>query len=187
MDTKSPHNFLRVLMLPLKEIDSFLPQSGKIVDLGCGEGVIAEFLASKNGRMIIGIDLDEKRLKVSTQKNLRFQVGDIRKFKLDKIDGVIISDVLHHVNFQDQRLVLKNIAKGLKKGGVLVVKEIDTGEFIRSRLSRFWDFVFYPGEKIYFNDAQKLKKLLESLGFTVSIKRPTRLFPGSTTLFVCKK
>ena len=187
MDTSSPHNFLRSLMLPLKEIDNALPQRGKIVDLGCGEGVIAEFLARKNSRRVIGVDLDEKRLKESGQKNLRFQVGDIRKFKLDKIDGVIISDVLHHVNFQDQKSILKNITSSLKKGGVLVIKEIDTGEFIRSKLSRFWDLVFYPGDKIYFNDAISLKKLLESYGFTVSIKRPTRLFPGSTTLFVCKK
>ena len=137
--------------------------------------------------MVIGIDLDEKRLKESVRKNLRFKVGDIRKFKLDKTDGVIISDVLHHVSFEDQKSILKNIAKSLKKGSVLVIKEIDTGEFIRSKLSRFWDFVFYPGDKIYFNDAKILKKSLESLGFTVSIKRPTRLFPGSTTLFICKK
>lgn len=187
MVTSSPHNFLRVLMLPLKEIDNSLPQSGKIIDLGCGEGIIADYLANKKARFVVGVDVDEKRLKKTAKKNLVFHLADIRKFKLDEIDGAVISDVLHHMDFKDQKSLLKNIAKGLKKDGVLVIKEIDTGEFIRSRLSRFWDFVFYPRDKIHFNDANKLKKFLESLGLEVTIKRPTRLFPGSTTLFVCKK
>ncbi len=174
-------------MLPLNEIDKSLPQRGTIVDLGCGEGVIANYLAQNQNRNVIGIDLNEKRLQSSTKKNLKFQIGDIRNYNLKNVEGVILSDVLHHINFRDQEKVLINIAKGLNKGGILVLKEIDSEELVRSKLSRFWDFVFYPTEKIYFSNPRKLSSKLKNLGFRVSIKRPLRLLPGSTTLFICKK
>lgn len=174
-------------MLPLKLIDQEMPKKGTIVDLGCGEGIIAKYLANNKNRKIIGVDLDKKRLVNSNQKNLSFKYADIRNFKFSNIDAVVISDVLHHMDFDDQKKVLKNISVGLKKKGLLIIKEIDTQEFIRGKLSRFWDFVFYPKDKIYFNNAKKLTKKLGSLGFQVTIKRPVRFFPGSTTLFICRK
>lgn len=181
------YDFLRALILPLKLIDQSLPKQGKIVDLGCGEGVIAKYLAKNKKRRIVGIDLDKKRLQNSKLKNLEFKTCDIRHYNLRNIDGIVLSDVLHHLNFKDQEKVLVNIAKGLKKGGSLVIKEIDTKEFIRSKLSRFWDFLFYPTEKIYYLNSSIFKKNLEGLGFKIIVKRPLRFFPGSTTLFICKK
>ena len=180
-------NFLRSLILPLNEIDEILPQSGKIFDLGCGEGVISKYLAQNKKRIIIGVDSDGKRLPKSTQKNLTFKMSDIRKYNIKNADVVIISDVLHHISFKDQEKVLKNVTRGLRKGGLLVIKEIDTQEFLRSAMSRFWDFIFYPKEKIYFNNAKELKTKLTGLGFNVKVKRTTRFFPGSTTLFIARK
>lgn len=179
--------FLRSLILPLKEIDDHLPKSGKIFDLGCGEGVISEYLAKNKKRIVIGVDSDGKRLPKSTQKNLTFKIGDIRKYNVKDADVVIISDVLHHISFKEQENVLRNVTRGLRKRGLLLIKEIDTQEFLRSAMSRFWDFIFYPKEKIYFSNAEELEKKLTSLGFNVKIKRTTRLFPGSTTLFIARK
>lgn len=179
--------YLRTLILPLKEISSNLPKKGKIIDLGCGEGVIASYLAQNKTREVLGVDLDAKRLPKSKTENLKFTIGDIRKYNLKNAAGVILSDVLHHIDFQSQDKVLKNISKNLKPGGVLVIKEIDTQDFIRGKLSRFWDFVFYPNEKVYFNSSKVLVKKLKKLGFKVQIQKTTKFFPGSTTLFICSK
>ncbi|MEX2027930.1 MAG: class I SAM-dependent methyltransferase [Candidatus Curtissbacteria bacterium] len=181
------HNFLRNLMIPLQQIDEALPKQGLILDLGCGEGAISAFLAQKKQRNVIGIDIDKKRLQQSSQKNLKFIHGDATAFNVKNVDGIVISDVLHHINFQDQEKLLENIARNIKKGGVVVIKEIDTGEFVRSWLSRLWDFVFYPTEKIYFSNAKDLTTKLTKLGFSVKIRREYLFFPGSTTLFVCTK
>lgn len=181
------YNFLRFSMLPLKEIDSFLPQRGKIIELGCGEGVITKYLAQNSKRKVIGVDNDKKRLTKSNLSNLSYVFADIRNYNLEEPDGIVISDVLHHLNYDDQKKLLVKIRKSLKKNSLFVIKEIDTTEFIRSRLSRFWDFVFYPKDKIYYWDSQNLQKYLKKIGFKVEIHRPTRLFPGSTTLFVCTK
>lgn len=174
-------------MLPLEEIDRSLPRKGRIVDLGCGEGIVARYLAKNSKRQVIGVDLDEKRLKKSQFENLQFELADIRSYELKNARGVILSDVLHHLNFIDQDKVLINITKNLKKGGVLIIKEIDTLEFVRSKLSRFWDFIFYPKEKIYFSNSDNMSRKLTKLGFKVLLKRPARFFPGSTALFICKK
>ncbi len=178
---------LRPLILPSEAINQALPQVGKIIDLGCGQGLLAKYLASVPTRNVVGVDLDQKRMRQTKRKNLSFIRADIRTFNLAGANGAVLSDVLHHLSKNDQQLLLKNIAKTLKKDGVLVLKEIDTKEFIRSKLSRLWDFVLYPQDKIYFSSAVHFRKTLEGLGFYVEITRPSRLFPGSTTLFICTK
>ena len=67
-------DYLRKIILPLEEIDEQLPQKGKIIDLGCGEGVIAKFIAKKKARTVIGVDSDKKRLPETNSKNLIFKV-----------------------------------------------------------------------------------------------------------------
>ena len=181
------YDFLRKAILPLEEIDASLPKKGKLLDLGCGEGVISKYLARNKKRTIIGIDSDEKRLPKHKTKNLYFKNADIRDISLKSCSGVVISDVLHHLNLKDQKTLLGRISKELKKEGVLIVKEIDNGEFVRSRLSRLWDFVLYPQDNIKYWQSIELKNFLEEIGFKVKFSRPCRLFPGSTTLFVCQK
>ncbi len=181
------HIALRLLILPLKEIDRAIPKKGLIIDLGCGEGVVALYLSKKLNRQVIGIDVNKKRLPKSTQKNLIFRNADITKMSFEKISGAVLSDVLHHLILKDQHKLLKKIFKNLNKNGVLIIKEIDTSEFIRSKLSRVWDYILYPQDKITFTNYKYLKQILTKTGFTVKITRPCRYFPGSTTLYVCTK
>lgn len=178
---------IKRLVLPLKEIDQSLPQRGLIIDLGCGEGSIAKYLARQQQRNVVGVDLSKDRLPKTNLKNLRFECLDIINFNISGAKGIILSDVLHHLDLFKQKKLLSKIAKNLKKGSVLVIKEIDTQEFIRSKLSRFWDFIFYPQDKIYYSGSQYLKLLLENLGFRVKLIRTSRLFPGSTTLYIARK
>ena len=179
---------LRKLILPLEEIDSAFPKTGKIIDLGCGQGIIASYLSQTKSREVIGIDADNLRLPKSNQKNLIFMKKDLRSINLSKINGAVISDVLHHLEPKEQKVLIKKVYLALEKNEVLVVKEIDTAEIIRSRLSGFWDFIFYPKDRIYFNSAVNLKNFLKKTGFSqIKISRPCRFFPGSTTLLVCVK
>jgi 2-polyprenyl-3-methyl-5-hydroxy-6-metoxy-1,4-benzoquinol methylase len=184
---KSSYEFLRELILPIDEINNAIPKSGKIIDFGCGQGQIAYFLSRQLNRQVIGIDANYKRLPKYTQKNLTFKKADITKLSIEKINGAVLSDVLHHLSLKNQNKLLEKIYKNLEKNGVLIIKEIDTGEFIRSNLSRLWDFILYPRDKIVFSNSNYLKKILINFGFEVTISRPCRYFPGSTTLYICTK
>ncbi len=181
------YDYFRSLILPLKEIDHFIPNQGNIIDLGCGEGVIAKYLARNKKRIVIGVDKDRSRLPNIKNSNLLFQYGDITKIDIKDSNGIVISDVLHHLETSNQKKLITKLAKKLKKGGILIIKEIDTKEFVRSKLSRFWDLLLYPQDKIFYWDSSDLKNFLISLGFKVKLVRSLRLFPGSTTLFICKK
>ncbi len=181
------YNFLRSAILPLKEIDVALPQKGCIIELGCGEGVISTYLARNKQRKIIGIDLNNNRIANTTSPNLAFKVGDITKTNFKHQEGFVISDVLHHIAPEKQKKLLGNLHKALKKNGVLVIKEIDKDEFLRSKMSRLWDFILYPNDKINYWSSLDLKTYLIKIGFKVYVKRPSRFFPGSTTLFICTK
>lgn len=184
---KTYYEFFRKLILPLDKIDSALPNTGVILDLGCGQGLIAEYLAQQGNRRVIGIDSNIKRLPESSFPNLTYKKGDITKITFGQINGVVISDVLHHLQAKHQLLLLSKIHRNLKNGGVLVIKEIDTGEFIRSKLSKLWDFLLYPKDKIAFTNCKYMTKALKNLRFRVQVSRPCRLFPGSTTLYICIK
>lgn len=182
------YDIFRKSILPLEEIDKYLPKKGLIIELGCGEGVIAKYLARRRkSRRVYGYDKNPKRLSFSNLKNLHFIYKDIRSVKLKKSEGIVISDVLHHLSFKDQKKILENIFDSLNKNGVLIVKEIDKSEFIRSKLSRFWDFIFYPKDRIYYWQSNNLENYLEKRGFKVEVIRVSRFFPGSTTLFVARK
>ena|SRR3990167_2519329 len=183
----SPYDFLRKLILPLDQIDYYIPKKGTIIDLGCGQGVISKFLAKSKSRQIIGIDANAKRLPPLKFKNLKFISADITKYPIKRAQGVILSDVLHHINIKDQKKLINDISKSLKSRGILVIKEIDSGEFVRSKLSRLWDLLLYPSDKINYWQYQDLQKFLEEMGFGIKVLRPCRFFPGSTTLFICKK
>ncbi len=174
-------------MLPIKQTNKALPAKGKIIDLGCGQGITAGFLARGKARTVIGVDLNKNRLAKSKLKNLKFVHGDIRTYNTKGASGILISDVLHHLSFNDQDAILKNITKNSDKGLVLVIKEIDSKEFVRSKLSRLWDLLFYPKDKIYYQDSSRLTDKLKKMGFTVEVLRTIRFFPGSTTLYICRK
>lgn len=78
-----------------------------ILDVGCGEGIILEELI-KNGYSVIGIDIDEnkiKRLKNEKGWNNVF-VADLREFEISSYDMIIFCDTLRYMVKPDEVLKL---------------------------------------------------------------------------------
>ena len=179
--------FLRKLIVPLDKIDYYLPRKGTIIDLGCGQGIICKFIANSHDRKIIGVDVNTKRLPKIKINNLKFISADITKYKIKKAEGVVLSDVLHHLPLNDQKKIIKKVYSSLAKDGILIIKEIDSDQKIRSKLSRLWDLILYPKDKISYWKANDLIRFLSLCGFRVTMRRESKLFPGSTNLFVASK
>lgn len=183
---------LRWLIVPFGEIEMHFPKVGKIIELGCGEGVISTYLAlGSKKRTVIGIDTDKNKIDLANAstkqlRNISFEQSDALE-GIRQSDGILLSDFLHHLPRQRQDMLLGEIYKSIKSGGVLIIKEIDLNDFVRSKVSRIFDYIFYPKDKITFLKADSLSKKLTKLGFKVTVKKEKKLFPGSTTLFICKK
>lgn len=103
-----------------------LMRPGIIVDIGCGTGRVAERLVNL-GRKVIAVDHSIGMLqKTVTKINSDLLVplyADARELPLQSAscDGVVCSGVLHHI--QDWQQVLDEIARVLRPGGRLVIRE----------------------------------------------------------------
>ncbi len=113
------HLFMRNLLSHLQ-----LKHQSKILDLPCGKGRHSVFLNSL-GYDVIGADLSENSINYANQftnDTLHFEVHDMRNPFLTKFDAIF--NLFTSFGYFDEKTnikVLKNLKKGLKKNGVLVI------------------------------------------------------------------
>ena len=101
----------------------------KILDVGCGGGIICEPLA-RLGAKVTGIDFAPNNIKVakihSKRNNLKINYiyKDIEKSKLDeKFDIILMFEVLEHLD--NWKKTIKNIKKNLNKKGMIIISTIN--------------------------------------------------------------
>jgi SAM-dependent methyltransferase len=75
----------------------------KVLDIGCGNGVLAYDIALKSQAVITGIDIEAKHIAIAKQKfghhNLAFVLGDaVTCLQKKKVDVIVLSNVLEHIN-----------------------------------------------------------------------------------------
>lgn len=100
---------------------------GKIVlDAACGEGYGSAIL-SESAQSVTGIDIDLQTILEAQKKyqkdNLQFFQANIAEipFKDASVDVVISFETIEHVNYELQKLFLKEIKRVLKPDGLLVM------------------------------------------------------------------
>ena len=101
----------------------------KILDVGCGGGIICEPLA-RLGAKVTGIDFvpnNIKAAKIHSKKNklkINYIYKDIEKSKLDaKFDIILMFEVLEHLD--NWKKTIKNIKKNLNKDGLVIISTIN--------------------------------------------------------------
>jgi 2-polyprenyl-3-methyl-5-hydroxy-6-metoxy-1,4-benzoquinol methylase len=145
------------------EMENF--ENKKILDIGCSYGWFEKFVGEK-AEKIIGIDLDEKDLENAKSevklKNVKFEKGsalNLKKFKKDYFDIVIMFDVIEHIPKNSEDLVLKEIKRVLKKNGKLLISTP------ANNFSNFFDPAWYFGHRHY--SKSKMQNIFENAGFIV--------------------
>ena len=101
----------------------------KILDVGCGGGIICEPLA-RLGAKVTGIDFapnNIKAAKIHSKKNklkINYIYKDIEKSKLDeKFDIILMFEVLEHLD--NWKKTIKKIKKNLNKDGIVIISTIN--------------------------------------------------------------
>ena len=186
------HFPLRNLILPVAEINRALPRTGTIYEIGSGWGSLAFEIAGKfSDRKVLALDIDAKKVLSArakyTLKNLKFIVGDARKYKFHSCTGFVLSDFLHHIDFSAQEKILHQLTQKLSNRGILILKEIDKDDGWRKWTSRLWDWILYPHDRIFYRNKSEWVRLLQKMGFNVAVSRKVRWFPGSTYIYICIK
>lgn len=115
-----------------------------LIDLGCGIGILEMYLRSQRvGAPIIGVDHDERKIAIARNvtaefSDVTFVLGSVRT-ALPGHGNVVMFDLLHYFNDDDQRRILANIAQALPPGGVAIIRD-----GLREPKLRYW--LTYFGE-----------------------------------------
>ena len=105
----------------------------KILDVGCGGGIICEPLA-RLGSKVTGIDFSPNNIKVAklhSKRNklkINYIYKDIEKSKInEKFDIILMFEVLEHLD--NWKKTIKNIKKNLNKNGIVIISTINRNLF----------------------------------------------------------
>jgi ubiquinone/menaquinone biosynthesis C-methylase UbiE len=101
-----------------------LKPKSKILDLGCGAGQDAGYLAEA-GMEVLGLDISKEMIAEAKKRNptIIFSVGDFLLFNFvdDKFDAVWCSTVFHHIPSDQNEVFIKKIQRILRPGGLLYI------------------------------------------------------------------
>lgn len=183
---------------PFEELEKIVPKEGNIIDLGCGDGMFANFLALTSlARNVLGIELNESRFKEANRgiKNTKFINEDITHVNIPKADAIILTHVLHHLSSFDQqeKLILKCKAK-LNKNGKLIIAEANPKFSWKFLITWATDHFLVPilferklYSPIFFRRRKDWQALLESLGFSCDIISAEKGKPFTHIILKCQK
>lgn len=124
------------------------PDCGHVLDVGCGEGVLALELSSK-ARHVTAIDLDpptiERARRHAAVENIDYVIGDFltHAFKPASFDAVVSVAALHHMG---AAVALERMRDLLQPGGTLAVVGLARS---RSPVDRAFDVAGAIGTRVH--------------------------------------
>lgn len=98
----------------------YFGDSAVIIDIGCGKG----FFATLAPERIVGLDRNLETLEQIVQERFRVLCGkaDQLPFRHESVDGIYCSHVIEHLYQEQAYELLRQIARILRPGGILVLK-----------------------------------------------------------------
>ena len=193
--------------------EGLIAPGSHVLDIGCGQGLLASLLGSaallaREGRWpaqwrdaplgvrLTGIELmprDVQRARAALEtpgSGAKFVCGDMRHTAFPGgVDAVVILDVLHYISVAEQDAVLARVREALRGGGRLLLRVGDASARRGFRASQWVDAVvtFVRGHRVTPVFGRPLAawiERLESLGFEVRSEPMSQGTPFANVLLV---
>lgn len=161
----------------------FIARNSKILDLGCGSGIVGKAFQDFFKAKIIGVDIRDFRV-----ENIPFQIFDGKKlpFSDNSFDIVLINYVLHH---SGNPVALLKEAKRMTKGKIIVFEDLFEG-FLSKLICKIhgitFDKFFGNPTKTSFNSEKGWEKIFKELELNIIFKKRVNNFPVKKELFICR-
>jgi len=122
-------------------VESLVPRSGRILEIGCGHGLFCTYLAlAARSRTVRGSDIDEPKIEQAravaarlTGLDLQFDVATSGAVAPGPWDAIVIIDMLYLLPAADQRKLLADAVTQLGPDGVLLIKEMSAAPRWKAR------------------------------------------------------
>jgi SAM-dependent methyltransferase len=180
----------------LDEIGQYLPESGDVLDLGCGFGLFSLYYAQLRPSLRLhGVDLDTRRIGIAREAgrrlgltNVEYAVGDARTFRAHHTyAGAYMLDIVHHVEPAAVPPLLAELHAALLPGASLLVKDVDRYPAYKRWFTHALDVLVSPGHPPHYWAADLLQVELEGAGFRVHRHLMVDFLPYPHVLYVCRK
>jgi len=186
-----------------------VPDGSRLLDLGCGQGLLASSLLAAqtlanrgcwsgewspppNLVSIKGIDsvpLDIHRAQQALGKQVDFKVADICTADFGQADTIVILDVLHYIDFQAQEDVLRRVKQALPINGKLILRVGNAAGGIWFKASYWYDRMVWfvrvrKDNPLYCRTLDNWLATLADMGFTTEQVQLNRGVSLSNTLLL---
>ena len=186
-----------------------LPSGGRLVDVGCGQGLMLALLAECEAAWragtwpsswpapalfdsLVGIETRPRVAAIARQAltgTATIIEGDARMHVPDRSRVVLFFDVLHMMPAADQQQLLVSTARGVEPGGKILVREPDAGSGWRFSAVRAGNAAkaLLTGnwrQRFHFRTAEEWTRCFGRLGFRVEVRGTGEGTPFANVLFV---
>ncbi|MFN0314101.1 MAG: class I SAM-dependent methyltransferase [Burkholderiales bacterium] len=183
----------------------------RVLDLGCGQGLLAALLNAASDMEargawprewrqapvlpeVLGIELmesDVRRAREALGKKATFVQGDICNTPFGSASVVVILDVLHYIGYDAQARVLSQVKEALSPHGLLLLRVGDAGGGLPFRISNWVDHAvtFVRGHRLprlYCRTLSEWTGELEKLGFKTERRPMSAGTPFANVLLVAR-
>ncbi len=172
----------RAFSAPLEELRRRAP-SGRLLDLGCGHGLLTALLAAgRPDRTVVGVDPDPAKIALARRSVGRLanvelheaDSGQLAKEQPGRFDAALVADVLYLLPEDGIRAVLADLHTLLQPAGLLLLKEAEADRSWRHRKALLQETVMVKVLKkthssggLGFLPRARMEQLLDEAGFVV--------------------
>lgn len=178
-----------------------LPAEGKLLDLGCGRGILLALLATARDPAGPRLDLHgiegSRKIAEVAQRALegeaRIEAADLRDVaELPQARVILLLDVLHYMPAAAQEDLLARIATALEPGGLLLIRDADAAGGWRFTATRIQERVCalarrHWRQRFHYRSQAEWLALLEKNGLAATAEPMAQGTPYSNVLIGGRK
>lgn len=189
-----------------------LPSEGRLLDLGCGRGILLALLLTARDRLerglyppgwapppagleLHGIETGARAAaagRTALADKATIETADLRDADLPPARAILLLDVLHYLPAPDQEELIGRIAAALEPGGLLLIRDADAAGGWRFTATRIQERLCALGrrhwqQRFCYRSADEWRRLLESSGLAVDVRPMGMGTPYANVLLAARR
>lgn len=199
------HLLGRACSFPLDALCNEVPSAGRVLEVGCGHGLVAASLAlESSAREVVGFDIDPDKIRDAEviARRVRAGGGHLTVTEGDGAgaelpagpwDAIVIADVIYLLAPERQEQLLAACAASLAPGGVVVLKENDQRPWLKYAFARFEEVVatkvirITAGSDLHWRASGEWAALMERAGLETTVRRVDKRYPYPHVLIIGRR